>query len=89
MLDFDLASLYAIPVRTLKQSVRRNIKRFPPDFMFELSSEENKFLRSQIVILEKGKYSKYLPFEAIRQQIHKENEPRNPVGFKIGLSPAE
>ena len=54
MLDFDLASLYAIPVRTLKQSVRRNIKRFPPDFMFELSPEENKSLRSQIVILEKG-----------------------------------
>jgi len=54
MFDFDLASLYAIPVRTLKQSVRRNIKRFPPDFMFELSPEENKSLRSQIVILEKG-----------------------------------
>ena len=54
ILDFDLASLYMIPVRTLKQSVRRNIKRFPPDFMFELSPEENKSLRSQIVILEKG-----------------------------------
>ena len=39
MLDLDLATLYGVETRVLKQSVRRNIKRFPEDFMFELSDE--------------------------------------------------
>lgn len=55
MLDFDLAELYEIETRTLKQAVRRNIERFPNDFMFELTSDELASLRSQIVILKKGK----------------------------------
>ena len=42
MLDFDLARLYQVETRTLKQAVRRNITRFPPDFMFELTLEETK-----------------------------------------------
>lgn len=40
MLDFDLAELYGIETRTLKQAVRRNIERFPEDFMFMLTKEE-------------------------------------------------
>jgi len=48
MLDFDLASLYEIETKVLKQAVRRNIDRFPEDFMFELSKEEFENLRSQI-----------------------------------------
>ncbi len=40
MLDRDLANLYGVETKVLKQSVRRNIKRFPSDFMFELSTEE-------------------------------------------------
>ena len=63
MLDFDLAALYGIETRTLKQSVRRNIKRFEgEDFMFELTKEE--LSRSQIVTLNKGRGSnfKYMPF---------------------------
>ncbi len=40
MLDFDLAELYGIETRTLKQAVRRNIERFPEDFMFMLTREE-------------------------------------------------
>ena len=40
MLDFDLAELYEIETKVFKQSVKRNIKRFPPDFMFELTREE-------------------------------------------------
>ena len=40
MLDFDLAELYGIETRTLKQAVRRNIERFPEDFMFTLTKEE-------------------------------------------------
>ena len=50
MLDMDLAELYGVETRTLKQAVRRNIKRFPPDFMFELSYQEFRDLRSQIVM---------------------------------------
>lgn len=50
LLDRNLAELYDVETRTLKQAVRRNIKRFPEDFMFELSKEEFKHWRSQFVI---------------------------------------
>ena len=50
ILDFDLASLYGVETRVLKQAVKRNIKRFPDDFMFELSGEEINFIISQNVI---------------------------------------
>ena len=49
MLDRDLAELYRIETKTFNQAVKRNKKRFPPDFMFELNKEEYHFLRSQIV----------------------------------------
>ncbi|AOZ99108.1 ORF6N domain-containing protein [Flavobacterium commune] len=64
MLDSDLAILYGIETRVLKQAVRRNITRFPEDFMFELSKTEYDSLRSQIVTLKKGRgtHQKYLPF---------------------------
>ena len=69
MLDADLAQLYGVETRVLKQAVRRNRKRFPTDFMFELTKEENQSLRSQNVILERGKYSKYLPFAFTEQGV--------------------
>lgn len=50
MLDFDLAGLYEVETRVLNQAVKRNIKRFPDDFMFRLSSDEWASMRSQIVI---------------------------------------
>ena len=50
MLDFHLAELYGIETRALKQAVRRNIERFPIDFMFELSAGEIDQLVSQFVI---------------------------------------
>ena len=64
MLDIDLAELYQVPTRTLKQAVRRNLDRFPADFMLQLTEQEAAFLRSQFVILEKGRgrYPKYAPF---------------------------
>lgn len=70
MLDFDLAELYQVETRVLKQAVRRNTERFEgDDFMFELSEDEYNVLkdrlRSQNVILEidgRGKYPKYPPF---------------------------
>ncbi|MBN1669664.1 MAG: ORF6N domain-containing protein [Kiritimatiellae bacterium] len=49
MLDRDLASLYDVPTKALKQAVRRNIVRFPEDFMFELTKEEFEVWRSQFV----------------------------------------
>ena len=49
MLDFDLAELYETDTKVLKQAVKRNLERFPSDFMIELSSKEFKTLRSQIV----------------------------------------
>jgi hypothetical protein len=52
MLDKDLAELYGVKTKALKQAVRRNVKRFPKDFMFELTLKEESFLRSQIVTLE-------------------------------------
>ena len=54
LLDSDLAKLYGIEPRILKQAVRRNIGRFPTDFMFELTKDEWASLRSQIVISKKG-----------------------------------
>ncbi|HKC36362.1 MAG TPA: ORF6N domain-containing protein, partial [Chitinophagaceae bacterium] len=49
LLDFDLAALYEVETRVLNQAVKRNIKRFPEDFMFQLTPEEFEILRSQIV----------------------------------------
>jgi hypothetical protein len=70
MLDSDLAEVYQVETRVLKQAVRRNLHRFPLDFMFEMSLKETRHiesLRSQIVTLDigkskRGKYSKYAPF---------------------------
>ena len=62
MLDMDLAELYGVETKRLKEQVRRNIERFPKDFMFELTKGELKNLRSQIATLKRGQYSKYLPF---------------------------
>ena len=69
MLDRDLAELYGVATRVLKQAVRRNIKRFPPDFMFELTRQENQSLRSQNVTLKRGQHSKYLPFAFTEQGV--------------------
>ena len=64
MLDRDLAELYEVEVKYLKRQVNRNIKRFPEDFIFELTKNEFDFLRCQNVTLEKGrgKHTKYLPY---------------------------
>jgi hypothetical protein len=51
ILDRDLAELYNVETRVLKQAVRRNILRFPEDFMFELTLDEDRRLRSQTVTL--------------------------------------
>lgn len=64
ILSFDLAELYAVEARTLTQAVKRNIERFPSDFMFQLTADEVGFLRTQNVILSSkwGEHPKYRPF---------------------------
>lgn len=62
MLDSDLAKLYGVTTGHLKRAVRRNTDRFPDDFVFEITPEEYKSLRSQIGILKTGQHSKFLPF---------------------------
>ena len=71
MLDFDLAELYEVETKRLKEQVRRNIERFPADFMFELTKEDVQVLRSQIATLEKGKgkHSKYPPYAFTEQGV--------------------
>jgi hypothetical protein len=63
MLDRDLAELYQVTTGNLNKAVKRNIRRFPPDFMFQLTKEEWDSLRFQFGIIEtgRGKYTKYLP----------------------------
>lgn len=77
ILDRDLAALYQVETKVLNQAVKRNIARFPEDFMFQLTKEEYKNLRSQVVTLEnddeflrsqnvtidmRGRHVKYLPY---------------------------
>ncbi len=61
MLDFDLAEMYGTETKVFKQAVKRNINRFPPDFMFELTRTEFESLRSQIVTSNR-EGTRYLPF---------------------------
>jgi len=81
MIDRDLAELYGVETRVLNQAVRRNLKRFPSDFMFELSKQEmenwksqivipnyDNPLRSQIVISKKGG-RRYLPYVFTEQGV--------------------
>jgi phage regulator Rha-like protein len=73
LLDSDLADLYGVEVRTLNQAVRRNINRFPEDFMLQLTPSEYESLRSQIVILDnpggRGRHRKYLPYAFTEQGV--------------------
>ncbi len=69
LLDFDLAELYNTETRTLKQAVRRNLNRFPEDFMFELTEEEVKDLVSQSVIPSKSKLGGAIPFAFSEQGV--------------------
>ena len=72
MLDMHLANLYQVPTKRLKEQVKRNIERFPLDFMFQLTKEEAKILlcsRSQFATLKRGHNIKYLPFVFTEQGI--------------------
>ena len=69
MLDKDLAELYQVTTGNLNKAVKRNMKRFPPDFMFQLTTEEWEALRFQNGIIKKGRgeHTKYLPYAFTEQ----------------------
>ena len=69
MLDSDLAELYGSETKRLKEAVRRNLKRFPSDFMFELTKEEFESLRSQIASSNKRGGTRYMPFAFTEQGV--------------------
>ena len=69
ILDSDLARLYEVPTKVLKQAVRRNLDRFPVDFMFELTENETIASRSQFVTLKRGQNIKYRPFAFTEQGV--------------------
>ncbi|MDH6304764.1 hypothetical protein M2459_001501 [Parabacteroides sp. PF5-5] len=66
MLDFDLAEMYQVETRVLNQAVKRNMKRFPSDFMFQLTKDEWSILKSQFLISRWGG-SRKLPFAFTEQ----------------------
>jgi hypothetical protein len=68
MLDEDLAELYQVQTKRLKESVKRNLNRFPPDFMFQLTTEEFENLRSQIATSSWGG-SRYPPMAFTEQGV--------------------
>lgn len=61
MLDADLAELFGVPTKRFNEQVKRNLDRFPADFMFQLTEDEHEYLRSQIVTSNK--------YESLRSQI--------------------
>ena len=76
MLDKELAKLYGVPTKRLNEQARRNIKRFPSDFMFQLTREESLAVqpivfspRSQIATLKKGRNIKYFPYAFTEQGV--------------------
>ena len=62
MLDFDLAEMYGTETKYLKRSVKNNLKRFPSDFMFELTKDEWDSLRCNFSTLNGGQHPKYMPY---------------------------
>jgi hypothetical protein len=68
MLDADLAELYQVPTKVFNQAAKRNLERFPSDFMFQLTREETKILRSQIVTSNWGG-RRYLPYAFTEQGV--------------------
>jgi hypothetical protein len=95
MLDYDLAVLYGVETRALKQAVRRNPDRFLRDFMFELSEQEIDRVVSQFVTPDRRKFSELerrvdkhddeiaAILEAIRQLMTPPEKPRREIGFHV------
>lgn len=86
MPDFDLAELYGIETKRLKEAVRRNIERFPQDFMFELTPAEHETLRTQIATSNRGG-RRYFPFAFTEQGVAMLSSVLNsPTAIEINIS---
>lgn len=86
-LDRDLARLYGVPTKRLNERVKRNLSRFPEDFMFQLNAEEFKSLRFQIGMSKKGRGGRrYLPYvfteQCVAISIRKIHSSLTPVRFR-------
>jgi hypothetical protein len=69
LLDVDLAAMYGVEAKALNQAVKRNLDRFPEDFMFQLTEEETEILRSQIVTSRSWGGRRYLPYAFTEQGV--------------------
>lgn len=88
MIDADLADMYGVETKQLKRQVKRNIERFPNDFMFELTHEEQESLRRQNGTLERGRgqHSKYLPLVFTEQGVSQlSGVLRSPYAIEVNI----
>jgi hypothetical protein len=89
MLDKDLADLYGVETKVLNQAVKRNLERFPEDFMFRLDINEAKSvlsLRSQFVTLKQGEHRKYLPCVFTEHgAVMLANVLKSPTAVRVGI----
>jgi hypothetical protein len=71
LLDADLATLYSVEIKTLNRAVKRNLERFPADFMFQLNDDEASGLRCRFGTLKtgRGQHRKYLPYAFTEQGV--------------------
>ncbi|OJX83882.1 MAG: DNA-binding protein [Paludibacter sp. 47-17] len=86
LLDFDLADMYQVETKNLKRAVRRNIERFPEDFMFELTENENENLRCNFGTSSWGG-SRYPPFAFSEQGVAQLSSVLNsPLAIQVNIS---
>lgn len=86
MLDFDLAELYQVETKNLKRAVKRNIERFPDDFMFELTADEWEILRCNFGTSNWGG-TRYMPFAFTEQGIAQLSSVLNsPLAIQVNIS---
>ena len=83
MLSIHLAELYQVEPRVLIQAVKRNLERFPRDFMFQLTKEEFTFLKSRIVISSWGGLRRATPYRGVLTQSRKGHREGNIRAFRI------
>ena len=88
MLDRDLAELYGVETKVFNQAVKRNLKRFPNDFMFKVTEDEYENLRSQFVTSNKGRGGRrYLPFVFTEQGIYMlASVLKSPKAIEVNIS---
>ena len=88
ILDSDLAKIYGVPTFRFNEAIKRNRRRFPADFMFQLTAEEAAALRSQIAILKKGRgqHRKYRPYAFTEHgALQAANVLRSPRAVRMGV----